>query len=117
MAQLVVDLEALPLLLRPALSIPPDAVHVAEELQAVPFRIVEVEGVVVARPFVLDLAAHVDALRKEMFPDALERIEAGDLHRDLLEERRAYAFFCSSADIWASTKLWWSPPKRRNVVP
>src|SRR5947207_1484606 len=21
-------------------------------------------------------------------------------------------FFCSSADIWASTKLWWSPPKR-----
>ena len=26
-------------------------------------------------------------------------------------------FFCSSGDIWASTKLWWSPPKRRNVIP
>src|SRR5438552_19192183 len=62
---LVVDLEALPLSLRPALSVPADAVHVAEELQAVPFRIVEVEGVVVARPFVLDLAAHVHALRSE----------------------------------------------------
>jgi len=22
-------------------------------------------------------------------------------------------FFCSSSDIFASTKLWWSPPKRR----
>jgi len=32
--------------------------------------------VVVARPFVLDLAAHVHALIEEGFPDALERIEA-----------------------------------------
>jgi hypothetical protein len=42
---------------------------------------------------VLDLAAHVHALREEVFPDALERIEAGDLHRDLLEEGGARAFF------------------------
>jgi len=32
----------------------------------------------------------------------LSVIEAGDLHRDLLEERRTGAFFCSSSDIFAS---------------
>src|SRR5207245_11293254 len=61
---LILDLEALPLLPRPAPSVPADAVHVAEELQAIPFRVVEVEGVVVARPLVLALAAGVHALRE-----------------------------------------------------
>jgi len=42
---------------------------------------------------VLDLAANVHALREEVFADALQRIEAGDLHRDLLEERRTGVFF------------------------
>src|SRR5262249_55560085 len=54
-------------------------------LQAVAFRGVEVEGVVVARPLVLDLAAQAHALSEEVLADALERVEARGLHRDLLD--------------------------------
>ena len=64
---LIFDRESLPLLLRAALAVPADLVHLAEELKAVAFGIVEVEGVVVAGPFVLDLAADVHALREKVF--------------------------------------------------
>src|SRR5262249_33296216 len=82
----VVHLEALPLVLGARLSVPADAVHVAEELQAVALGIVEVEGVVAAGPLVLDLAAHVDTLRDQVTADPLERLQAAHLHRDLLDQ-------------------------------
>src|SRR5258706_6810761 len=52
--RLVFDGKALPLILRPAVAVPADLVHLAEELQAIAFGIVEIEGVVVARALVLD---------------------------------------------------------------
>src|ERR1043165_553197 len=68
---LVFNLEPLPLLLRPALAVPADLVHVGEELEAVAFRVLEVEGVIAARPFVLDLAQHAYALCEQVLPDTL----------------------------------------------
>ena len=85
--ELVFDGEAFPLLLRAALAVPADLVHVAVELQAIAFRVIEVEGVVAARAFVLD-RRRLDTLGEQISADALQRVEVGDFHRDLLQDRR-----------------------------
>src|SRR2546425_12343521 len=85
--ELIRKLAPLPLLLGPALAVPSDLVHVAEELDRVPVRVQEVDGLVGARAALSDGSQDLDPLVLQEPLHLAEILEAIDLQGKVVDRK------------------------------